>query len=96
MPTSRFPIKRPRRAPNFPRFSDAALKAFREMKRLERKGAIADQRQWRDQRSILFGELQLKPWQFPGIQRPGTGTDLEAQARYRLLETALKQQEPVS
>ena len=89
MPTNRTPIRRTLRAPHFPRFTDAALKAFREMQRLERQGAIADQRQWRDQHSILLKELHIKPWQFPGVQRPGTGNDLEAQARYRLLEAAL-------
>ena len=95
MPTNRTPIRRTPRTPRFPRFTDAALEAFREMQRLERQGAIADQRQWRDQQSILLKELQIKPWQFPGVQRPGTGNDLEAQARYRLLEVALKQQEPM-
>jgi hypothetical protein len=90
MPTNRVPFRRTRRAPSFPRFSDAALKAFREMKRLERKGAIGDQHQCHD---ILLKELQIKPWQFPGVQRPGTGNDLDAQARYRLLEEALKQQD---
>jgi len=96
MPTNRTPIRRPRREPRFSRFTDAALKAFREMQRLERRGSIADQRQWRDQQSVLLKELQIKPWQFPGVQRPGTGNDLEAQARYRLLEEALRQHAAMS
>jgi hypothetical protein len=70
------------------------LKAFREMKRLERHGSIADQQAWKDARSILADELKIKPWDFPGVQKPGTGNDLEGQARYRLLEAALQQQEP--
>lgn len=94
MPTNRVPIKRPRRAPSFPRFSDAALAAFREIQKLERKGQ-AESPEWTDQHSILRQELQIKPWQFPGVQRPGTGNDRAAQARYRLLQEALKQQEPV-
>ena len=94
MPTNRVPIKRPRRAPRFPRFTDAALDAFREIQKLERKGQ-AESPEYNDQHSILRQELHIKPWQFPGVQRPGTGNDLEAQARYRLLEEALKQQEPV-
>jgi hypothetical protein len=95
MLTNRVPIKRPRRAPSFPRFSDAALNAFREMQKLERKGQ-AESPAFNDQHCILRKELHIKPWQFPGVQRPGTGNDLEAQARYRLLEEALKQQESVS
>jgi hypothetical protein len=94
MPTNRTPIRRPRREPRFPRFTDAALAAFREMQKLERKDQ--DSPEWHDQQSILLRELHIKPWQFPGVQRPGTGNDLEAQARYRLLEEALKQQESVS
>ena len=66
------------------------------MKRLERKGAIGEQHhQWQDQHSILLKELHIKRWQYPPVQRPGTGSSLEAQARYRLLEEALKQQESV-
>ena len=87
MPTNRVPLRRPRREPRFPRFSDAALNAFREMQKLERKG-----HDWRNEHDILLRELGIKPWQFPAVQRPGTGTNMEAQARYRLLEEALKQE----
>ncbi len=93
MPTNRVPIKRRRRAASFPNFTPAALDAFRKMQELERKGHIGDE--WDDQHFLLRQALGIKPWQFPGVERPGTGTDLEAQARYRLLEEALKQQEPV-
>ena len=58
------------------------------MQKLERKGQ-AGLPEWHDQHSILLRELHIKPWQFPGVQRPGTGIDLAAQARYRLLEEAL-------
>lgn len=88
MPTNRVPIRRPPRTPRFPRFTDAALAAFREIQKLERKGQ-AESPEWEDQHRILRKELHIKPWQFPGVQRPGTGNDMEAQARYQELEAAL-------
>jgi hypothetical protein len=102
MPTNRTPIHRP---PRTPRFTPAALDAFRQMLRLERECccepidwdkeywnhkqcAACDQ--WWEQHSVLRKELQTKPWQWPCVERPGAGSDLEAQARYRELEAALE------
>jgi hypothetical protein len=53
-------------------------------------GRAASREQWWNQHHILLRELQCKPWEWPCVQRPGTGNHLEAQARYRFLEAALR------
>ena len=58
-------------------FSKLALTTFRQMLKLERQcdcddGRCAACREWWDKHRILMRELELPPWCFPCVGRPGT------------------------
>jgi hypothetical protein len=83
MSTKRTPLARPMRHT----ISDAALQAFRHMRRLERQCTCPPRdwdgeywkhehckarAEWWEQHSILHNALQLRPWQWPAIENPAT------------------------
>ena len=84
MPTNRVPISRPLRTP---RFTPAALEAFRKMKRLARECSCPPRDwdgeywnrtpcaacdAWWEQHHILRVELKTKRWEIPCIEAPDT------------------------
>jgi hypothetical protein len=90
-------------------FSPRALTTFRQMLKLEaqcdcRTGKCDACREWWDKHRILMRELELPPWCYPAVERPGTPCpfpegsamarswqpDYEAQARWRRLERACR------
>jgi hypothetical protein len=98
MPRNRTPISRPQRV----RFSTTALAAFRRM-----KDQPEDSDEWRWCHSVLLEELKMRPWQFPCVRRPDPAStsipdphepwsDAHAEALYRELAAALKQQQELA
>jgi hypothetical protein len=90
-------------------FSKLALSTFRQMLKLEaqcdcRAGKCQACKQWWTKHRELMRELELPPWCFPCIERPGTPCpfppsssmaktwepDVEAQARWRRLFQATR------
>ena len=95
MPTNRTRRRRPQRTPAF---TSAAINAFRRMQEPE-----ISSEEWTAQQWIIHDELRLQPWE-RAVQDPEAtppypeGTyafknwkpDLEAQARWRALEEAVR------
>jgi hypothetical protein len=95
-------------------FTKLALTTFRQMLKLEAQcdctnGKCETCKQWWDKHRILMRELELPPWCFPAVERPGTPCpfpegsamangwqpDCEAEARWRRLERACRKAGPV-
>jgi hypothetical protein len=94
-------------------FSKLALTTFRQMLKLEAQcdcdnGKCDACRAWWDKHRTLMRELELPPWCFPAVERPGTPCpypegsamantwqrDYEAEARWRRLERACRKAGP--
>jgi hypothetical protein len=90
-------------------FSNLALTTFKQMLALERQcdcddGKCIACREWWGRHRILMRELELPPWCYPAVERPGTPCpfpkgsamakswqpDREAQARWTRLEQAVR------
>jgi hypothetical protein len=66
MPTTRTPLRRPRRSGgDGGNFTPAAIEAFRRMEAVERYSE-----EWWDAHSELTSALQTPPWQFPVFYYP--------------------------
>ena len=98
-------IKKRRRPPPKQPFTPAALAAFKRMRVLENKctcALLADQNElcpacekWWEQHRKLHDELRCKPSDWPCVENPDAPPryrkpDLEAQARWRALEEAVR------
>jgi hypothetical protein len=100
--TIRRPLRRERRSTQ--QFSEAALTLFARIKALPKcscaptdsvnwlhRGMCQSCRTWRDIDGELWERLNLRTWEFPAVQRPGTKpANEEAQRRWRELEAALE------
>jgi len=90
-------------------FSDLALATFKEMLQLECEcecddGECEACREWWEKHRVLLHELELPPWSYPAVERPGSPCpypegsaqariwepDHEAQARWARLEAAVR------
>jgi len=85
-------------------FSKLALTTFRQMLKLDAQcdcddGGCDACRGWWEKHRILMRELELPPWCFPCVERPGSAVegdpDYEAEARWRRLERACRKARPV-
>ena len=81
-------------------FSQRALSTFKQMLKLDAQCECSDGkcdacRGWWEKHRILMRELELPPWSFPCVERPGSTENYEAEARWRRLERACRKAAPV-